>query len=125
LEGITFSIYRVAECIRSTFDIQFEGVCVTGGLSASPNWLQIAADIFGSPVLVPQSVEGSARGAAMLALIALGKRLDYADFPSLDKKALEPGEEAHIHYQDQYQVFLKLVESTKSSRFAQKQEELK
>lgn len=122
LEGITFSIYRVAECIRSTLDIQFEGICVAGGLSASLIWLQIAADIFGSPVLVPQSAEGSARGAAMLALIALGKRSDYADFPRLDKKALEPREEVHIHYQNQYQVFLKLVEATKSSRFAQKQE---
>jgi gluconokinase len=116
LEGITFSIYRVADCIRSTFDIPFEEVYVTGGLGTSTHWLQMAADIFGAPVVVPQSVEGSARGAAMLALLALGKYSSYEDFPALERHLLQPGEENHLHYQDQYQRFLELVGLAKSYR---------
>lgn len=114
LEGITFSIYRVAECIRSTFDIQFDEVYVTGGLSTSSHWLQIAADIFGHPVGTPKNVEGSARGAAMLALVALGKRSSYADFPTLEKQFLQPREAVHLQYQDQYKMFLKVVEFAKN-----------
>jgi gluconokinase len=124
LEGITFSIYRVAECIRSTFGIQFEEVYVTGGLSNSIHWLQMAADIFGVPVVVPNSVEGSARGAAMLALIALNERSSYDDFPTLEKKLVQPREETHVQYIDQYQRFLNLVESSKSFRSTQTQEKL-
>lgn len=122
LEGITFSIYRAAECIRSTFDIQFDEVYVTGGLSTSSPWLQMAADIFGHPVGVPKSVEGSARGAAMLALVTLGKRSSYADFPTLEKQFHQPREEVHLHYQNQYKMFLNLVEFAKNFRSSPTQE---
>jgi gluconokinase len=108
LEGITRSIFRIAEAIQGLLDRQFEEVYVTGGLTASSLWLQIAADMFGASVIVPETSEGSARGAAMLAMIALGMKSGLDDFDGLSvaKRRVDPNMSAHGYYQEQYQRFL-------------------
>lgn len=117
LEGITRSVYRVSETIRSLLDGQFNEIRVTGGLTSSPTWLQIAADMLGSPILVPESSEGSARGAAMLAMVALGLRSDIQDFADLTvgRQRVDPREEVHVYYEKQYQRFKELLEYARSS----------
>jgi gluconokinase len=45
----------------------------TGGFARSPLWRQMMADIFEREVVVPESVESSCLGAAVLGLYALGK----------------------------------------------------
>jgi len=116
LEGITRSIYRVSESVQSMLNIQFNETRVTGGLTSSPLWLQIAADMFGVPIVVPESTEGSARGAAMLAIIALGLRSSIEDLAELvtAQKRVHPREEIHAYYQEQYQKFQKLLDCAKS-----------
>jgi gluconokinase len=118
LEGITRSVYRVSERIRSLLNGPFSEIRVTGGLTASPTWLQIAADMLGAPVLVPESAEGSARGAAMLAMIALGLRTDIRDFADLTvaRKRVEPREEIHAFYEKQYQRFQELLEYARNTQ---------
>jgi gluconokinase len=118
LEGITRSIYRVSESIQSLLNGQFSEIRVTGGLTASPTWLQIAADMLGAPILVPESAEGSARGAAMLAMIALGSRSDIQDFADLivARKRVDPRAEIHAYYEKQYQRFQDLLEYARSSQ---------
>jgi gluconokinase len=116
LEGITRSIYRISESIQSMLNGQFNEIRVTGGLTSSPLWLQIAADMFGSPLVVPESAEGSARGAAMLAIVSLGLRSSIKDFADLVvvQKRVHPREEIHAHYQEQYQQFQKLLDCVRS-----------
>jgi gluconokinase len=111
MEGITRSIYRVAETINTVSSQPIREIRVTGGLTASPLWLQIAADMFNHPVLVPDTTEGSARGAAMLASLSLGWHSTYDDFSELftSEKRAYPREEIHAIYEKQYQTFLKLV----------------
>jgi len=118
LEGITRSIYRVSESIQSLLNGQFSEIRVTGGLTTSPTWLQIAADMLGAPILVPESAEGSARGAAMLAMIALGLRSDIRDFADVivARKRVDPREEVHAYYEKQYQKFEELLEYARSSQ---------
>jgi gluconokinase len=72
VEGSTFSIYRIIETILAADSAGLGEIRVTGGLGSSTLWQQIAADIFGLPLLISESNEGSARGAAYLALQALG-----------------------------------------------------
>ena len=117
LEGITRSIYRVSESVQSLLNAQFNEIRVTGGLTSSSTWLQIAADMLGSPILVPDSSEGSARGAAMLAMIALGLRSDIEDFPDLmvSRRRVDPREEIHAFYEKQYQKFQELLEYARGS----------
>jgi gluconokinase len=116
LEGITRSINRVSESIQSLLHVQFNEIRVTGGLTSSPLWLQIAADMFGVPIAVPESAEGSARGAAMLGLIALGLRSGIEDFadPAVTHRRLRPRQDANTLYQKQYQTFQKLLELSRS-----------
>jgi gluconokinase len=118
LEGITRSIYRVSESIQSLLNGPFSEVRVTGGLTTSPTWLQIAADMLGAPILVPESAEGSARGAAMLAMIALGLRSDIEDFADLmvSRRRVDPREEIHAFYEKQYQKFQELLEYARGSQ---------
>jgi len=112
LEGITRSIYRISESIQNMLNGQFNEIRVTGGLTSSPLWLQIAADMFGTPIVVPESAEGSAKGAAMLAIIALGLRSSIEDFAELvvAQKRVYPREEIHTYYQTQYQIFKELID---------------
>jgi gluconokinase len=112
LEGITRSIYRISEGIQSMLNGQFNEIRVTGGLTSSPLWLQIAADIFGTPIVVPESAEGSARGAAILAIVSLGLRSNVEDFADLvvTRKRVHPREEIHTYYQKQYQEFQQLLD---------------
>jgi len=116
LEGITRSIYRVSESIQSMLNGQFNEIRVTGGLTSSPLWLQIAADMFGTPIVVPESAEGSARGAAILAIISLGLKSNIEDFADLviTQRRVHPREEIHAYYQKQYQIFKKILDCAQS-----------
>jgi gluconokinase len=85
IEGLTFATtpldiaqaaleavcYRLADVLDAIGGI--ESVVATGrALLANPDWLQVLADVVGQPVEVSGVAEGSARGAAMVALERLG-----------------------------------------------------
>ena len=68
LEGVC---YRFADVLEALGGV--EEVVVTGGaLLANPAWVQILADVLGRPLEVSPVAEGSARGAALVALERLG-----------------------------------------------------
>jgi gluconokinase len=112
LEGITRSIYRIGEGIEAALGAQPHEIRTTGGVSTSPLWLQIAADMFGVPIAVPGSAEGSARGAAVLGLLALGRRSAITDFPLLAaaQQSVLPNPQAHEFYERQYAQFKHVIE---------------
>ncbi len=114
LEGITRSIYRVAKVIETLRQRHFDEVYVTGGLTASPVWLQIAADMFGATVVVPETSEGSARGAAMLAMISLGWKSGLEDFHNLfiPKEKIAPRQSVHEIYEEQNHRFMRILDLT-------------
>jgi len=68
LEGVA---YRLADVLAAIGGVE-SVVATGGGLLANPGWLQILADVLGSPVEVSGEPEGSARGAAVVALERLG-----------------------------------------------------
>jgi gluconokinase len=115
LEGITYSIYRIIERIQSNHPAPFDEVRVSGGLTSSALWLQIAADVFGYPVVATATSEGSARGAAALALLALGMRANLDDFTDRfdEKSRVLPRSEFHLLYQQQYEKFIKLLDCSR------------
>jgi gluconokinase len=68
LEGVCYRFAAVLDAIGAV-----ESIVVTGGaLLANPAWVQMLADVLGRPLEVSAAAEGSARGAALVALERLG-----------------------------------------------------
>lgn len=116
LEGITRSIYRMAKSIEMTIQQPFQEIRVTGGLTSSSTWLQIAADMFGCRVVIPETPEGSARGAAFIALKALGIAAENRLIPEnqTSQARIEPNEQVHQFYMEQDEQFEQGLAATKS-----------
>ena len=74
MEGVTFSLRQVAERIFAMDpDMKPEKIILSGGGAKSEVWRQMAADIFGLPVVtISGSGEGGAYGAALVAGVGLG-----------------------------------------------------
>lgn len=112
LEGIARSLERVAASIVDVRGSPLAEARAAGGLSASPLWCRIAADMLDLPLSTGSSPEASARGAAMLALLALGERrswADFADWCSVPVDTVSPDQDAHTFYAGQKAAYLSLV----------------
>lgn len=118
LEGITRAIYRAVERIKVVADTSIHEIRITGGVAASPLWQQIAADMLGVTVVVPATVEGSARGAAMLAMLALGMNASYAEFPDQIEieQRVQPQNQIHQFYQQQYHHFQHYLDFSRNNQ---------
>ena len=116
-EGIALSLARVAEALADAVE-PMEEVRVTGGLIGSPVWLQIAADMWGTRILVPESPEGSALGAAVLAWVALGMAPDLAIARDLVRPAriMEPNEDRRVFYRAHLDRAARLLAGVKAAR---------
>jgi gluconokinase len=91
--GLEAVCYRLADVLDAIGGI--ESVVATGGaLLGNQAWLQVLADVLGRPVEVSGVPEGSARGAALVALERLGLPLPTAPIA----RVVEPRRERHeIH----------------------------
>jgi gluconokinase len=90
LEGVAYQLADVLDALGGV-----ESVVATGGaLLANPAWTQILADVLGRRLEVSAVDEGSARGAAMIALERLGAPVP----PAPVARAVEPRAGRHeIH----------------------------
>ena len=71
LEGVSYSQKDGLDIIEG-MGVPVESVRVSGGGGRSPFWRQMLADVFGKPAIVLETEEGSAYGAALLAMIGVG-----------------------------------------------------
>jgi gluconokinase len=67
-----------------------------GALEKVPVWQPIVCDAIGAPAHAKLESEASARGAALLALEALGDISDAGDMPPAMGAALQPNRENHL-----------------------------
>ncbi len=115
LEGVSFSqrdcldlVEQLAGCVTA--------VRLSGGGARSPFWRQLLADVFGKPVIVLENQEGSAYGAALLALVATGA---YASVPEAcraairESDALAPDPSRQELYASHHQVYRSLYPDLK------------
>lgn len=114
LEGVVYGIYSVAVALESTGE-KIEAIYANGGFARSEDWVQILADIFGKKVLVSESVESSAWGAAILGMYALGKipRLDDQNCFVEKLREFYPNENNHKIYTSTYSIYSRLYEKLK------------
>lgn len=93
--------YRFALIARALDAIAPNASIVASGnaLRSSPVWLQIIADVLGRPLLFGGAAEASIRGAALLALEAVGKIASIDEDSIAIEQVYEPDLTRHARYQ--------------------------
>ena len=93
--------YRFALIARDLDRVAPEASLVASGnaLRSSPVWLQIMADVLGRPLLFGGTPEASSRGAALLALDAVGKIGSIEKGSISVEQVFEPDMARHARYQ--------------------------
>jgi xylulokinase len=112
LEGSAFALRDILEAMRGA-GLEVRRLTIVGGGAKGPLWRQIKADVTGLPVRVPESVETTATGAAILAAVGSGIHATVADAVAAfvafrpeehlpDPLARDVYEEAYLRYRDVY-----------------------
>ncbi len=105
LEGSAFALRDILQAMRDT-GLDVHRLTIVGGGAKGPLWRQIKADVTGLPVRVPESVETTAAGAAILAAVACGMHASVADavasFVAFRPDIHEPNEAERDRYEDAY-----------------------
>jgi gluconokinase len=108
IEGVVYGLYSIGNILSSGKDIR--ELHATGGFARSPLWLQILADVFMVRVLAFGDEEGSAMGAVVIGMEALGQ------LPAFRKKVLavyEPDAVVHAMYRERVGKFGRIYEKLK------------
>jgi xylulokinase len=71
LEGSAYALRDILEAMKAA-GLDVRRLTIVGGGAKGELWRQIKADVTGLPVRVPESVETTATGAAILAAVASG-----------------------------------------------------
>jgi xylulokinase len=72
LEGVSYSQKDCLDLIEG-LGVEARSVRLSGGGARSRFWQQMMANVFGKPVAILENQEGSAYGAALLALVGTGE----------------------------------------------------
>jgi gluconokinase len=93
--------YRFALIAHDLDRIAPKATIVASGnaLRSSPVWLQIIADVLGRPLMFGGTAESSIRGAALLALEAVGKIASIDEDSVVVEQVFEPDMSRHAKYQ--------------------------
>ncbi|MCU1326395.1 MAG: xylulokinase [Bryobacterales bacterium] len=116
IEGVSYSQKDCLDIVES-LGVPVASVRASGGGANSPAWRQILADVFNRPVVTLASHEGSALGAALLAMVGTG---EYADVPEVcgavirEDGRVEPKAEAVAVYATGHRVYQGLYPAIKA-----------
>jgi gluconokinase len=112
IEGVSQQLALVLASIRDAGNDVHE-VRATGGFARSDLWRQVLADTLGMPVHFPAQHQGSAFGAALLGMEALGivESMDLAADLVAGEHVVEPEPEAAATYERLRPVFAELYEA--------------
>jgi len=99
LEAVTYRLALLAKRIVDQVDGTYQVIASGSALLQSPAWMQLIADVFGCAVVASAEPEATSRGAALLALQALGVLADIDAAPAADGQTYEPDRGRHQIYQ--------------------------
>ena len=105
LEGSAFGLRDILDAMKNA-GLDVRRLTIVGGGAKGPLWRQIKADVTGLPVRVPESVETTATGAAILAAVGSGVHATVSDavsaFVAFRPEEHEPDRDAHEAYEEAY-----------------------
>ncbi len=109
--GILFNLYQNFR-VLCQLNGKPEAIVVSGGISNSDKWLQMAADIFKQDILAAECPDASTMGAAALALHSAGALQDVNSFSAgrESERRFTPNEDAFAYYEKQFGRYLEEYE---------------
>lgn len=108
LEAVIFCLYGISQPLFEQADIH--KIMATGGFARNELWLQILSDVFNLPVVVCETVENSAWGAAKCGMQAIGISVKEVTTVA---KTYSPDAAAHLIYKKSFQQFQRLYDLLK------------
>ena len=114
-EGVALNSRWLLGAVERFIGRRFDVLAFVGGGANSDVWSQIHADVTGRRIRqVPEPVLANVRGAALLALLALG-RIGVHDIPAMVRggRIFEPDGAAAPVYDETYREFVNLYKQTK------------
>jgi xylulokinase len=118
LEGCTFALRDIVDRFAA-LGLAGEEIRVVGGGARSALWLQIKADVTGSPVRPVEGDAATSAGAAMLAGVAVGNFVDLAEAAAatvrLAPEPVLPDPANAEVYADAYGRYRRLFDATESA----------
>ena len=117
LEGSALTLQQILSAIEELYD-PVDVVYANGGFVQSPLWVQIMADVLNKPIVISPVAEGSAIGAALLAMCASGNQMPARDFEASirDQTRFDPNPEKHDTYRKAAKVFSELYDRVRGLR---------
>ena len=116
MEGVAYSQKDCLDIIEQ-MGVAVKSVRLSGGGSRSSLWHQMLADVFGKRVAVLESQEGSAYGAALLALVGTGEYSSVRDICRVaihEAGAMEPQAEEQKAYALGHRTYRSLYPALRS-----------
>jgi xylulokinase len=120
MEGVVLSMRDGLEVMRA-LGTAVDEVRATGGGARSPLWLQLQADVYGSPIRRTGVDEGPAYGAALLAGVASGVFTDIEAATSsvrVRESITEPDPKRARRYDELYATFTSLYPALRDAMHA-------
>jgi xylulokinase len=110
LEGVSYSQKDCLDIIEQ-MNVAVRSVRLSGGGARSAFWQQMLADVFGKPVSVLENQEGSAYGAALLAMVGTGEYSSVRELCNAvirEVRVVKPREEERQLYAEGHRIYQRL-----------------
>lgn len=114
-EGVAYNSRWVMECVESFIKRRMDSLNIIGGGAQSDIWCQIYADVFKRTIRrVKDPIQANARGAALLAAVALGY-ITFNDIPKIIQFSgtFQPIPENTRIYDQLYKEFLQIYKKNR------------
>jgi gluconokinase len=97
-EAIAYRFAAVFDLLGKSLPAPSRVVGSGGALLNTPGWMQMLSDVLGNPVTSSPEEEASSKGAAMIALRALGRISDFSGVPASFGSVFQPDKSRHTIY---------------------------
>ena len=114
IEGICYAMKSVLEAVEENA-APVSHIYISGGFTKSKVWVQILADITGKNLVLVQTADASAVGAAFMAMKNLGHLPEYPEANLQDLKIISPNLQNTSLYSANFNIFKKLYEDLKDT----------
>jgi gluconokinase len=113
-EGVCFALNHILSSLEEVCGT-VQQITISGGLVQSAGMMQLLADVTDKKLVVQQTEDASAVGAALLARRAMGLITDYASVPKKRGQSFQPQPGAAKKYRELFTLYKELYPLLKSS----------